>query len=189
MMYVTVIKDGRSGNLDGSWRCFVPSSVPQLKFKPISTKRREKTMSGRSGEVILSQETQHFAEVIVNGRSLGKKQINGTPTVKELALQLAQEHGIRTFTVTVNDQVVTSESANQPYQPGSRFGIQAKDSRGSKKRGKKKATAVNEPPPSGETMQAEAGPTASEPAYEDITNNGEAVAEPSSDAPSTEQTN
>lgn len=86
-----------------------------------------------SNEVKITRETkvQEFAEVVINGVSQGKRPINGGPSLKEFATALAREHGIRTFTVTVDMEPVTESRAAAPVPSGSRVAVQAKDSRGS----------------------------------------------------------
>lgn len=85
-----------------------------------------------SNNVRISTETvtKTFAEVIINGESKGKREVNGGPSLKEFATSLAKEYGIRTFTVTVDDAPVTAASASQPVPAGASISVQAKDSRG-----------------------------------------------------------
>lgn len=122
-------------------------------------------------DVRITQETQNFIEVTVNGRSLGKKPVNGTPSIKDLATELAQEHGIRSFTVSIDDAVVTNEQVNEPIQSGARVNLQAKDSRGAGKNKAGKATPEAAPatPP---LNQAE------DEHYEEVTGDEQAAAEP-----------
>jgi hypothetical protein len=89
-----------------------------------------------TGDVILTTETRHFAEIIVNGQSKGKRPINGTPTLKQFAQDLAREFGLKSFNVTVNlgegSTPVTQKNASvldRPVTAASAVGVSAKDSR------------------------------------------------------------
>lgn len=87
-----------------------------------------------NAKVVLSSETtiQHFAEIFVNGQSKGKRQINGTPSLREFSQGLAREFGIKAFTVSVDGTPVTKESqANEPVKAGASVSVATKESRGS----------------------------------------------------------
>jgi hypothetical protein len=84
-------------------------------------------------EVKISQVTKTFAEVIINGTSKGKREINGGPSLKEFASSLAAEFGVRTFNVSVDGEAVrTQAQADAPVRPGSSVEVVAKDTRGSR---------------------------------------------------------
>lgn len=83
--------------------------------------------------------TKHFAEVVINGESKGKREINGGPSVLALATSLAKEYGIRGFEVTITDPTgastpITSvdQGRSTPVRDGSRVAVTASDSRGGK---------------------------------------------------------
>lgn len=83
-------------------------------------------------QVVLSTEVveTHYAEILINGQSKGKRPINGTPSLREFSTSLAKEFGVNAFNVTVDGSPITSNTqANSPVAPGSTIGVSAKDSR------------------------------------------------------------
>jgi hypothetical protein len=87
-----------------------------------------------TGNVRLTSETRHFAEITINGQSKGKREINGTPTLKDFAKSLAKEFGLTSFNVQVDFgdglSPVTSEAqASRPATQASSVAVSAKDSR------------------------------------------------------------
>jgi len=87
-----------------------------------------------NNEVRLTTETtvRKFAEVIINGVSKGKREINGTPSLSEFSSGVAKEFGIKSFTVTVDDAPVTSrEQASAPLTSDTKVAIATKESRAS----------------------------------------------------------
>ncbi len=109
-------------------------------------------------KVVISQETRNFAEVFINGSSKGKREINGHPTLREFAQELANEYGVGTFNVTVDGASVTKHSeAEAPVRAGSSIGINAKDSRATRwDKAANMQTAVSEPANGGTEAPAQA---------------------------------
>lgn len=78
--------------------------------------------------------TKTTAEVIVNGVSKGVRTINGGPSLKDFATQVAKESGIRSFTVTIDEghgpTPGTSANLDRPVAEGAKVEVKARDSRG-----------------------------------------------------------
>lgn len=139
--------------------------------------------TNNNAEVRLTTEviTKKYAEVIINGQSKGKREINGTPSLSEFSQGVAREFGIKGFHVTVDDTPVTRQSqAAAPVEDGTKVAIATKETRG----GRSKSSAPAE-------MKAEGGDSASMPATASLSENtsaptdeSAAVSEP---APSTDE--
>lgn len=129
--------------------------------------------TNNNAEVRLTTEviTKKYAEVIINGQSKGKREINGTPSLSEFSQGVAREFGIKGFHVTVDDTVVTTQAqANAPVggseEAPTKVAIATKETRG----GRSKSSAPAE-------MKAEGGDSASMPATASLSENTNAPAD------------
>lgn len=131
--------------------------------------------TNNNAEVRLTTEviTKKYAEVIINGQSKGKREINGTPSLSEFSQGVAREFGIKGFHVTVDDTVVTTQAqANAPVggseEAPTKVAIATKETRG----GRSKSSAPAE-------MKAEGENSASMPATASLSENTNAPADES----------
>lgn len=119
--------------------------------------------------VCITEETRvvKYATIVVNGTERGKREINGTPTLSDFAKAIAAEFGIKTFTVSVDDVNVTSQTqAEAPVSDGTKVAVAAKDSRGANRRSntreEKQPEPAEQPSPAPTEEKAADAPTSDE---------------------------
>lgn len=116
-----------------------------------------------------------FAELLVNGVSKGKREINGGPSLLEFAQSAAEEFGVSSFTITLDSRPATVAQAAAPVPSEAKVNVQAKDARGSKK-----TEAHDEHAQAAATSEGMPEAAVSEPA---TTTQGESAAPATTEAP------
>lgn len=107
-----------------------------------------------SSEIKITTEKRHFAEVVINGESKGKREINGGPSLLHFATELAREAGVRTFTVTLDEgdgpTPVSEERAKGRVPDGATVSVAAKNSRAAAKKDQPVQEPTSASAPAGE---------------------------------------